>query len=352
MKPRVSIVMPSYNHAQFVGQAIQSVFDQSFQDFEIVVTDDASTDGTPDIIRQFSDPRIRLEVFEQNQGACFALNSSIRRSQGEFLCYLASDDYFLPEKIAKQVAYLEANPRVGAVFGLPMLVDERGMSFKSDFGNQFAVPFDNAHPSRQQWLRHFFFNCNCLCAPTAMIRRSCFDDVGLYDPRLANLPDFDLWIRICVKHEIHVMQEELTAFRIRDGLQNMSAPRKDTALRHAFEYFQILKHYRKMPRDLVLEIFAQDLAAREILPNYPHELLLAEFASMGKTSTHALFALDTAFEVFATLKGGYDQLIELTGKIDVFNLAAVHRAELPCPCGSGKKYKICHGRLSWDDPSG
>ncbi len=102
--------MPSYNHAAFVGEAIQSILEQSFQDFEIVVTDDGSRDGTPDVIRKFPDRRIKLEVFPENRGGVIAGNSAIRRASGKYIARLNSDDFFLPGKLEKQVAFLDANP--------------------------------------------------------------------------------------------------------------------------------------------------------------------------------------------------------------------------------------------------
>lgn len=85
MSPHVCIVMPSYNHAAFVGEAIQSILDQSFQDFEINITDDGSQDGTPDVIRKFTDRRINLEVFPENRGGVIAGNSAIRRASGKYI---------------------------------------------------------------------------------------------------------------------------------------------------------------------------------------------------------------------------------------------------------------------------
>jgi glycosyltransferase involved in cell wall biosynthesis len=126
MSPKVSVVIKSYNHAPYVRQSIQSILDQSFQDFEIVVTDDGSTDGTPDVVREFSDPRIRLDVFERNRGISNAMNATIARARGELIAILNSDDFALPNRIERQVAFLDANQETAAVFGLPRTVDEKG----------------------------------------------------------------------------------------------------------------------------------------------------------------------------------------------------------------------------------
>lgn len=378
MSPHVCIVMPSYNHAAFVGEAIQSILDQSFQDFEINITDDGSQDGTPDVIREFTDRRINLEVFPENRGGVIAGNSAIRRASGKYIARLNSDDFFLPGKLEKQVAFLDANPEIAAVFSMPRLIDERGNPLADGY-REFTFPFSHPRPSRGEWLRHFFLYGNCLCFPTVMIRQTIFDEVGLLDPRLAILPDFDMWVRLCMNHEIHVMESELTAFRKMDNNRNMSAPRTDTVVRVAFEVFQILKHYRGLNPEFARKVFANDLAKWGIDANQRFEIWLSELAlhsgSAGRSSARRLFALDTMFEASAMAENECRRLIEWTGKIDVFNIIAARqlhelqrqsdsaqqnaggvlnrpgqgaesRRNAMCHCGSGKRFKHCHGRLT------
>jgi len=351
MSPCVSIVMPSYNHAAFVGAAIQSIFDQSFQDFDIVVTDDGSRDGTPDVIAKFSDPRIKLEVFPENRGGVVAGNSAIRRSSGKYIARLNSDDFFLPAKLEKQVAFLDANPDVAAVFGLPRLIDESGKPLADGY-REFTFPFSHPRPSHEEWLRFFFLKGNCLCFPTVLIRRSIFDEIGLLDPRFANLPDLDMWVRLCMKHDIYVMQTEMTAFR--KHKHNMGAWRPESALRVGFEYFQILKHYRRLGPKLACKIFANEIAGLEIDTNRPFGIWFGEFAlSTPRIPSRMLFGLDTMHEASTTAEE-CRRLIGYTGNVDIFNvMAAGHWAQTEqsdprrnsnCFCGSGKKYKHCHGR--------
>jgi glycosyltransferase involved in cell wall biosynthesis len=319
MRPQVSVVIKSYNHAAYVHEAIQSILDQSFQDFEIVVTDDGSTDGTADIVRRFADPRIHLEVFEQNRGISIAMNSTIARAGGEFIAILNSDDFALPGRLGRQVAFLDANSGIAGVFGLPRIVDDAGQPTNSFF--DFKLPFSLPDFSRTSWLRYFFFHSNCLCAPTAMIRRSVYLQVGTYDPRLTNLQDLDMWVRICTGHDIHVMREELTAFRIRNNNKNMSAPRPDSKLRGQFEFSQILKRYRAMNAGLLREIFTADLAAKGISPDGPPDRWLAELAVTASSPAHRLFALETLFEI-AQDDADFRRLRDLAGSVDVFGTSA------------------------------
>src|SRR5450759_2817271 len=108
--PRVSVVIASYNHERFVRQAVESVLGQTFGDIEVCITDDGSSDATPDIIAGIRDERVRFKRFERNRGISAALNDAIRRSSGEFIAELNSDDCFLPDKIAIQLDFLDSNP--------------------------------------------------------------------------------------------------------------------------------------------------------------------------------------------------------------------------------------------------
>ncbi|MBP7661472.1 MAG: glycosyltransferase family 2 protein, partial [Burkholderiaceae bacterium] len=105
--PRVSVVIASYRHAAYVRECLASVLEQSFQDFEIVITDDGSGDGTVNAIRSVHDARIRLEVLPVNRGACVAMNHSLSRARGSYIAILNSDDMFLPGRLQAQVEFLD-----------------------------------------------------------------------------------------------------------------------------------------------------------------------------------------------------------------------------------------------------
>jgi glycosyltransferase involved in cell wall biosynthesis len=271
MRPKLSVVMASYNHVAFVRQAVDSVLGQSFADFEFVITDDGSRDGTADVLRSVQDPRIRLHVFPQNRGAVDALNDAITRSRGDYIAVLNSDDYFLPQKLARQVSYLDDNPGVGAVFGVPKVVDESDRELGED-EHLFARLFTKQNRTRVEWLRHFFEAGNCLCHPTLMIRRHCYDQIGLYDPLLMNLPDFDQWVRLCRYFDIHVIPDQISAFRLLAHERNTSAPSPPNLARTAWETIAVLGHYLTLPPDQLEEVVR---VWPENLPGRPVEVVLA-----------------------------------------------------------------------------
>ncbi len=151
-RPRVSVCIPAYNHEKYIKACIESVLNQTFSDFEILVTDDGSSDGTVDVVKSFSDPRIRLFQLPRNQGPSVAANNNFREARGEFICPLASDDLFLREKIERQVAFLSANPEIGAAFSYMRYVNEVGEEIQDHIGYKW-VEVDNCR--REFDLRRF-----------------------------------------------------------------------------------------------------------------------------------------------------------------------------------------------------
>lgn len=319
--PVVSVAMKAYQHEAYVGQAIRSVLEQSFEDLELVVTDDGSTDGTPDVIAGFTDERVRFERLPVNRGIAAAMNATVRRTRGEFVAILNSDDFALPGRLERQVAFLREHPDIAAVFGVPLQVGESGDPV-DELGSLFAIPFAEPNVSRHAWLRHFFLHGNCLCAPSAMIRRSALVSIGPDDVRLAHLVDLDRWVRLLERHEIRVVDEPLTAFRVRANAANAGALRTDTRLRDAFESFEIFKRYRGFDRELLGAIFAEDVARAAIDPKLPGAALLAEVALTGRNAWHPLFALDTLFGAGREFR----RLRELTATIDPFHILNTVRA--------------------------
>ncbi len=256
--PTVSVIIPSYNHARFIAEAIQSVLDQTFQDFEIVITDDGSTDNSIEVIEKFTDERIRLFRHASNQGACVTSNNCIKQARGKYIAMLSSDDVWLPTKLEKQVRFLEEHPLFGAVFSKIQWVDEQSKHITNP-DLYYANIFDVENRNRFQWLNYFFYQGNCLCHPSSLIRREVYNEVGYLDPTLANLPDFDLWIRICLRYEIYVLDEKLVNFRHFADESNASGNTVSNGIRVHYEYGLLLDNYLKIITIKELEYIFPDI---------------------------------------------------------------------------------------------
>lgn len=333
--PRISVVIPSYNHEQYIAQAIQSVLDQTYQDFEIVITDDGSQDGTVDVIRSFTDPRIRLYSFERNRGACPAMNNNLREAKGEFIAVLNSDDLFIPDKLEKQVDYLDKHPEIGAVFGLPILIDEAGNEY-ADKSHLYKIVFKQPNRTRFEWLHHFFFQSNAFCHPTVLIRKLCYEKVGYFDERLAQLPDLDFWIRLCMEYEVYIMPETLIKFRMHSTEANASGNRSDANIRALVEYSNILKNYLNIKTEEVFyRVFPEgrryeDCFDKDLIPFYISMLALdRDYTPHHNFAINTLFGLlndkELANRMYERCGFTFSDFIELTGKYDLFNVDASKR---------------------------
>ncbi len=266
MCPTVSVIIPSYNHERYIRECIQSVLDQTFQDFEIVITDDGSIDDSVRLIESFDDPRITLYRHSRNLGACIAANNCIRRSKGKYIAMLSSDDVWYPTKLDIQVKYLDEHPEIAAVFGKVDWIDESSNLYTNK-NLPFLSLFEVENRTRFEWLRYFFLTGNCLCHPCSLIRRDDYNEVGLLNPAYASLPDLDLWIRICLKHEIWIQDQKLIKFRkIRDE-SNASGNTAVTLTRNRFEHRHSLDHYLSITDpDELLRIFPDAKRYGEITP--------------------------------------------------------------------------------------
>lgn len=313
--PKVSVVITSYNHGRFISEAIQSVLNQTFQNFEIVVVDDHSTDDTLDVIRSFEDNRIHLITSEVNLGVSITTNQGIGHAKGQYIALLASDDACLPDRLDAQVDFLDQNPHIAAVFGLPELMDEQGNSLGGSDTASKALRLPDL--SAETVLAEFFFECNFLWAPSAMLRRDAVHSIGPFDARLTNLQDFDYWVRLLLSsHNLYVLPQPLIRYRLLDDQRNLSAPRRDTILRHHFEYAMILRHYRLLNSTRFEAIFSSPLKRHGISSGSLMRRLVDLALSAGSFS-HRWFALETLYE-YATEREDFLRLRDLAGQIDAF----------------------------------
>lgn len=268
--PKVSIMVPAYNHGKFIKEALESIRNQTFLDYEVIVSDDHSTDDTEDVVRRFEDPRIKLHVFERNVGATRNHEYCWKQCTGQYVALLNSDDVWLPDHLEKSVAYLDATPSCAAVFSWASLIDENSVETDS-----CVEVFCQPNRTRAQWLQYFFVAGNCICHPSMVIRKEVYEDVGFYSQTLRQLPDFDEWIRVVKKHDIHILQEVTVQHRrMNKSMGNTSAPIQSNSIRDIAESQYILCHYfDDIGDDLFKEAFSTLFRHQEAST---HEELLCE----------------------------------------------------------------------------
>ncbi len=292
--PLVSVVMASYNHERFVDETVQSVLRQTLHDFELIVTDDGSTDGTADRIAAHRDPRIQLHRFAANRGVCVAMNNSIRQASAPYVAMINSDDSFLAHKLETQLQFLEQHPDITASFTRVNAIDELGTQLGED-EHVYARIFDQPNRSRHEWLRTFFLSGNRLCHPSLMIRRDAYRRAGLYDERLQQLPDFDMWVRLCLRDEIHVLPERLVRFRVHTA--SASAPMAQSYARAIWEHRRIFDHFLKLGADDLRRMLPEVCSGIDVEDDdVPYLLARAALERRGD-GAFELFGLETLYAV-------------------------------------------------------
>jgi len=203
----VSVVIRAFNCDRYISLAIESVLAQTFQDFEIVVVDDASTDGTGAILEAYAqrDERVRAFPNETNQGPARAMNMGLRQAQGEFVAVQDGDDLSLPERLETQVTFLKANPDIALVGGGAYLMDEEGEEMGvGDWPRKRIMPEE----VRQYLRKGMMFVHSSL-----MFRRECIEAIGFYDEFFSASHDYDMLIRMADKFDIVYYEEPLVEWR-------------------------------------------------------------------------------------------------------------------------------------------
>lgn len=259
--PLVSIVMASYNHAEYIGAAIDSVLAQDYSNWELLIVDDASTDSTREVLIKYADPRIKPYYFSINRQD-HPRNYALKIARGKYVAFLNSDDLFLPGKLSKQAKYLDSHSATGAVFSHTKCIDENGADHQS---HPLQELFQQPNRTRHEWLRWFFHYGNALCFSSAMVRVSAIslDSTSWFNPSLIQVADWDLWIRICLENEIWIIPEHLTATRVLPARQNLSADSVSNRNRSQLEIPSVYQNF--FSRSALTE-------ANEIFPEL-HDLL-------------------------------------------------------------------------------
>jgi glycosyltransferase involved in cell wall biosynthesis len=214
--------MSVYNHEQYVGQAIDSILQQTFRDFEFVIVDDGSQDNTPRVLRGYHDPRLRI-YRQDNRGQSIALNKGIRLATGTYIARMDADDMAMPPRLEKEAAFLDTHPDIG-------LVGTWGVKVNMETGEETLqhLPDDDAS------IRRFLVIDNPFIHSSVMIRRSVIETVGVYDEGLI-WQDYDLWVRVARNHRMANIAEPLMVRRKHRA--SISGTSKES--RKSWERFQI-----------------------------------------------------------------------------------------------------------------
>lgn len=253
--PLVSVILPVYNGADFVGKTIESILNQTYTNIELIIVDDASTDHSREVIRSYSDSRIRTIFCEKNRNVVYSGNKGFEATKGKYIALIGHDDLWKSDKLEKQVAFLEEHPSYCACFSYIDVIDEDLKIVKDSF---FYGLFSRKNRSAEAWIRELFMEGNCFCAPSACIRKTVLDKVGHYRYALVQLQDYDLWLRLFLEGEVYIYPEILTYYRRFNNRKNLSVINEETQVRSGHEDQYIRSSYvNSMPKDTFVKIFSK-----------------------------------------------------------------------------------------------
>ena len=204
----VSVIMPAHNAAEFIEEAIDSVLAQSYENWELLLIDDASTDKTAQVVKPYlEDARIHLLAFQENQGVSGARNAGLQKARGQLVAFLDADDKWLPEKLQQQVAFHESHPEVALSFTRFAHFDKAGECCHAP---KMAYQRDLAHVD----VSRLYYE-NIIGTLTVMLRQDVLGKVGCFDTDLRLAEDHDLWLRVLqAGYRFGYLNEKLAMYRL------------------------------------------------------------------------------------------------------------------------------------------
>jgi hypothetical protein len=218
MKPAITVIMPVLNGERYIGQAIESILAQTFQDFELIVVDDGSTDSTREHLESF-ERRMRLKCIRHasNQGIPRSINDGLREAAGDFIAFLDHDDEWFPEFLETQLNYLNSHPETGMAHSDFQTIDGVGNILEASV----ADARNRTRPSGRVFRQ--LFRDNFIVGNSVLIRKGCFDRVGLFDEEI-RWADYHMWMRISRAYPVDYVPKVLTKYRQHEGQHTRTLP--------------------------------------------------------------------------------------------------------------------------------
>ena len=235
---KITVLMPVYNAEKFLREAIDSILNQTFKDFEFLIINDASTDKSKQIILSYHDSRIRYCENKINLGVAKTLNKGLKISKGEYIARMDADDISLPDRLEKQVEFMNKNQNVGLLGSSWYVIDEAGKK----------IQFSQAYKGKQSV--HF------MCHGSVMIRKMCFKKTGFYRDLLEPAEDYDLWLRFSENYEVTNLEARLYKYRVHNN--SISLTRKEEQDLKAALALKMAEERKKTGQDRLSGVSSQE----------------------------------------------------------------------------------------------
>lgn len=268
--PLFSIIMTSYNYEKYIFHAIESVISQTYQNWELIIVDDCSIDDSWQIIKGFSDARIKAIRQKENLGACTAYNLALSMAQGEYIASLDSDDIFYPKKLERQSRFFVDNPEIDICGSYVTEIDCNGcvLDGQTPHADWFNVSIDFNDPV--SWIKE-----NHLCHSSVVVRAEIHKKLGWMNDQLTYTPDWEFWIRALANGcRFSVISERLTGYR-NHGLNITHKNRVALLKEHSYTFIKYLLPFleknnnQKLINDFLIWLFSfPEISSSRELPGF------------------------------------------------------------------------------------
>jgi len=209
--PKVTVLMSVYNGEKYLKEAIDSILTQTFTDFEFLIINDASKDRSRDILQRYSDPRIKVITNEGNIGLTRSLNKGLRFSKGKYIARMDADDISMPERLKRQIEFMELHPDVGLLASQIVVIDINGKSL-----------YTLKLPETNECIKWILLFENCIAHPAAFYRRDLAIRIGGYNELFKRSQDYDLWSRMSFETKIYQIPETLLKWRATSNYEQVN----------------------------------------------------------------------------------------------------------------------------------
>jgi glycosyltransferase involved in cell wall biosynthesis len=302
---KVSICIPLYNHKNFIGRCIDSVLNQTYQNIEIIVSDDNSSDNGVDLVENIKDSRIKIIKNKINLGPSVNINKAVENAVGDYIIVLASDDMLYSDTIDKYLQKTLESPEALLYFGWFQTIDQNDIEIDS-----YNMVVGNKSRNPELYLWELFSGNNFLMGSGVLYKKNFFEIVGKFDPLLIQTQDMDMWVRtLTAGHKISIVEEKIIKYRIHsDNLSNnLVDPKKMITMqsRYLFEIQKVLEHYLNIKDfELFKKTFPNTLNYNFVDEKYKNFYLMKEAIRVGNLSdslyhvAYKLFAVNIAHIIF------------------------------------------------------
>lgn len=302
--PKVSICIPSYNHEKYIEKTIKSALAQTYKNFEIIISDDNSTDNTENVINRFKDPKIKFFKNSSNIGPSANFNKLIEIAEGEYLLFIASDDILYEDAIDQYLNKISLNNDLYTLVCWCQTIDENGLEVGS-----YNMNLANQKRDKNKFLNELFYKQNFLMNPGVFIKKQLFSLIKNFNLSLFQTHDLDLWVRILTSgFGIDVVEKKLIKYRIhQESLSNNGNNFKKNIIinsRYIFEIQQVLENYTKIDDfKLFLNTFPNVLKYPVVNEKYKYYYLMKEAFLVGNlyhsgyNIAYKLFSCNLAYKI-------------------------------------------------------